>query len=671
MRSTADALTAGTIGDLVLTDEIITPPPTENIVWGLDYKPAVAQVYVTTSPDSSGNQQGLITPITGLGMPFEDEAFNDDKFTTEHYDIFNQKTVVIPRSARLNGEPITPHTYAYIDLKAIDPERRSTATGRLLKKMVARYTFDQLFAGVMTLGSVDGKQFVCPYMTLGKSTWKPTLDYRAFPTAHILTSLRSFHAVGCPGSWREKVELKTAEETEAVFAPSMYSASNGTQLRYPVLVRKELTKQAGDPVNPDTKYTHAAKAAIHWVYFVQHWMPSSTREKYFGGRDAYTTADYINAVYATVTGQQRTTAALERVQGATPEVSKAKNLEWANVESKELSPAQIQMAANELVKFSVENSGLGSNLSYSGSRVDFGLWTLEDTREMHAMLTEHLKPMTNLCKVEIVYLRRVFLEAHGAFPRAQFAQWRTNGQVNGKRCVFYRLKDRQEMAAGKLPLLCFKGEPTAEQDAECTELGYARADKYCSGRAIMFAGLCWEVVLRCPDFPSVFNMVLHFGTRRDLEMAGRGSCVENLLETLRTDTDLFYISNSYWCERVFQKTKEVEGFDYHSVYVNQRSVVEWLMGPAATNHSQARANLPPGLCVFHGSSTTMASKAIDDFFATMANLNNELGGGQLRMEPAIAEPVPVEVQTEDGPAIVPVEEARTRRRTTVSRGATT
>lgn len=86
---------------------------------------------------------------------------------------------------------------------------------------------------------------------------------------------------------------------------------------------------------------------------------------------------------------------------------------------------------------------------------------------------------------------------------------------------------------------------------------------------------------------------------------------------------IMYVGNCGWCERNVSPKKSTEGKDYHSPYVNQKTVLEWL-----TNSFAVRLALEGNAAfadrVVLGANTASKNAALDDFLKSLGSLKEDL-----------------------------------------------
>lgn len=219
--------------------------------------------------------------------------------------------------------------------------------------------------------------------------------------------------------------------------------------------------------------------------------------------------------------------------------------------------------------------------------------SFDETQSIAQRLQEDLNPLG----VKVGDVRRVQLLSVGAFQAATYALGTTTDFQ-----ILVNVKD--------YPDLPFFVNPYSLRQRAYDHTRYQVAGLI--KKAVMYAGGAWIVTLKWHD--RVIGVMME--TAGAMYDAVKEFTPEN--DLVRTEwrpvdpSTLMYLGNTVYCERNVSPVKEAEGLDYHSPYVNQKPVFEWLTNSLAVRWATEGIPEFAGQVVL-GASVSSKLKAIEDY----------------------------------------------------------
>lgn len=224
--------------------------------------------------------------------------------------------------------------------------------------------------------------------------------------------------------------------------------------------------------------------------------------------------------------------------------------------------------------------------------------TFESNTEMYEKVLNKLKEFAPNAKIS--YLRKVFVEFHGAFSTARYRINRPGRKVYQRNNLNLDQVSTLNDFRNLKPFVCISDLDTKENKEKKKYINKYK-DYYielpADSSAKMFLGNAWLLYVRLPNLNTHAedNPVI-ISTVRELEEAYREFCPpiditkspvasegiidpEPFLNELknRDPDDLVYICNGLNCERITKEAAEQEGADFHSPLINLKNLLEYFV----------------------------------------------------------------------------------------------
>lgn len=267
------------------------------------------------------------------------------------------------------------------------------------------------------------------------------------------------------------------------------------------------------------------------------------------------------------------------------------------------------------------------------SPIWFGPWCLTNTDRFMAAMDRELADFRSNAPITVKMARRVFISYT---PFHETAQWRIN-----KDAQVWELKAarrREGLEAGLPPMMMVSTARANEVDRSMYDVCPTKL------RKCMYMGFAWQYLLQTEQ-SSTFNRgggFLVCAERQDLVNAAEWNLAKPWAAELRPQEgdlpNLIHVQFSGWCERNANPHQaQGEGTDYHSPYVNQRRVGDWLTGPFMARQSQeGHTDLTQKFHVYSGAGSSEASNAINEYLASLTQTDEKYGEQVRIIEGAVA-----------------------------------
>lgn len=283
--------------------------------------------------------------------------------------------------------------------------------------------------------------------------------------------------------------------------------------------------------------------------------------------------------------------------------------------AKELNP---QIVEKGVAKFLANYpSGLLVESSYFTAYPYWG--TFEDCERFVEDVNKHLQPIG----AQVTACRRLVLISHGAYREADFNLYRDHAN---KDATVYMLKDFKTPSA--LPFFRKLPAPKPEGFEQYMVLkdgvGKASALMYCGTPYLLDIKWNGEQIQVFADYAAAMynSLPLLVDEKHPVNAEPR-----------RLDgSEIMYIGNCGWCERNVQPAKNREGRDYHSPYVNQKRLLEWLTNSYAVRRALEGASGFANNVVLGASVATKAS-ALDAYLQALSDAKKDAQGVRVYTEP--------------------------------------